>query len=130
MLTAGGLEPARTNALIAKVEADFAIMKAWFAGIELPYAYPVAVNVANLSGGASWGPPITLKGGSGGVDYLRDLLVAEVTEMLMLAQGGGWFAPDGTNGQSSARGSRTSSTSSSRSATDVQRGWLSMPTAG
>ena len=104
VLTAGGLEPTRTNALIAKVEADFDIMKGWFAGIELPYAYPVAVNVANLGGGASWGPPITLKGGSGGVDYLRDLLVAEVTEMFMLAQGGGWFAPDGTNEQSSGEG--------------------------
>ena len=30
-------------------------------------------------------------------DFLRDLMVAEVTEMFMLAQGKGWFAPDGSN---------------------------------
>lgn len=104
VLSGSGLEPARTNALIAKAESDFAIMKAWFSGIELTYGYPVAVNVANLGGGASWGPPITLKGGNGNADFLRDLLVAEVTEMFMLAQGGGWFAPDGSNEQSSGEG--------------------------
>jgi len=103
-LTTGGLEPARTNALIAKCEADFNIMKGWFGGIELSFSYPVSILVANLGGGAGWGPPITLKGGNGGVDLLRDLMVAEVTEMFMLAQGKGWFAPDGSNEQSSGEG--------------------------
>ncbi len=103
-LTSGGLEPARTNALIAKCEADFAIMKNWFGGIELSFSYPVPVQVANLGGGASWGPPIVLKGGNGDANLLRDLLVAEVTEMFMLAQNKGWFAPDGSNEQSSGEG--------------------------
>lgn len=103
-LTTGGVEPARTNAVIAKCEADFALMKGWFGGIELSYSYPVSIIVANLGGGASWGPPITLKGGGGDANLLRDLLVAEVTEMFMLAQGKGWFAPDGSNEQSSGEG--------------------------
>lgn len=103
-LTNGGLEPARTNAVIAKCEADFAIMKAWFGGIELSYSYPISILVANASGGASWGPPITLSGGNGNADFQRDLLVAEVTEMFMLAQDKGWFAPDKSNEQSSGEG--------------------------
>jgi hypothetical protein len=79
-------------------------MKAWFGGIELSFAYPVSILVANLGGGAGWGPPITLKGGAGNADFLRDLMVAEVTEMFMLAQGRGWFAPDGSNEQSIGEG--------------------------
>jgi hypothetical protein len=103
-LTTGGLEPARTNAVIAKCEADFNLMKGWFGNIELSYPYPISILVANLGGGAGWGPPITLKGGGGNADFLRDLLVAEVTEMFMLAQGRGWFAPDSSNEQSSGEG--------------------------
>lgn len=104
VLTTGGLEPARTNAVIAKCEADFTLMKGWFGNIELSYSYPVSILVANLGGGASWGPPITLKGGNGDANLLRDLLVAEVTEMFMLAQAKGWFAPDSSNEQSSGEG--------------------------
>lgn len=104
VLTSGGLEPARTNAVIAKCEADFNLMKGWFGGIELSFSYPVSILVANLGGGAGWGPPITLKGGGGDANLLRDLLVAEVTEMFMLAQAKGWFAPDGSNEQSSGEG--------------------------
>ncbi len=82
----GNIEPARTNQLIAQCEADFSWMKNLFNNIELPYAYPVSILVANLGGGASWGPPITLKGGNSGKDLLRDLMVAEVTEMFMYQQ--------------------------------------------
>lgn len=104
-LTIGGLESARTQTLIGQCEADFNVMKGWFGNIELSFAYPLSVLVANFGGGASWGgPQITLKGGNGNANYLRDLLVAEVTEMFMLAQDGGWFAPDGSNEQSSGEG--------------------------
>lgn len=104
-LTTGGLESARTQTLIGQCEADFNVMKGWFGNIELSFAYPLSVLVANFGGGASWGgPQITLKGGNGNANYLRDLLVAEVTEMFMLAQDGGWFAPDGSNEQSSGEG--------------------------
>ena len=100
----GQPEPARTNAVITACENDFNLMQGWFGGIELPYAYPVSIIVANAGGGASWGPPITLKGGNGDSNLLRDLIVAEVTEMFMLSQKKGWFAPDGSNEQSSGEG--------------------------
>jgi Listeria-Bacteroides repeat domain (List_Bact_rpt) len=99
-LQAGGLEPARTNALIAQAENDFTLMSGWFGGIGLPFSLPVAVNIANLGGGAGWGPPITLKPGNGNANYCRYLMVSEVSEMLMLQQNAGWFAPDGSNEQS------------------------------
>jgi hypothetical protein len=89
----GNIEPARTNALLANasngvpiIENDFTWMKGLFNNIELPYAYPVSILVANLGGGAGWGPPITLKGGNGNTALLRDLMVAEVTEMFMFQQ--------------------------------------------
>jgi hypothetical protein len=83
---AGNIEPARTNQLISRCEGDFSWMKGLFNNIELPYSYPVSILVANLGGGASWGPPITLKGGGGDANLLRDLMVAEVTEMFMFQQ--------------------------------------------
>ena len=87
------IEPARTNVLLANaangvpvIENDFAWMKGLFNNIELPYAYPVSILVANLGGGAGWGPPITLKPGNGNTALMRDLMVAEVTEMFMFQQ--------------------------------------------
>jgi hypothetical protein len=85
-LATAGIEPARTNQLIAQCESDFSWMKGLFNNIEIPYAYPLSILVANLGGGAGWGPPITLKGGNGGVNVLRDLMVAEITEMFMYQQ--------------------------------------------
>ena len=96
----GGIEPARTNALIAAIENDFNLMSGWFGGIGLSVGLPVTVNVANRGGGASWGSQITLSPGAGNANYCRYLMVSEVTEMLMLSQNQGWFAPDGSNEQS------------------------------
>jgi hypothetical protein len=91
--------PDRANALRAICEQDYAMMAGWFPGLSLPYSLPVAVNIVPGGyAGASWGPPISLRPGNGsGLDVVRYLLVAEVVEMFMLAQGGGWFAPDGSN---------------------------------
>lgn len=100
----GQPEPARTNALIAACENDYNLMSGWFGGINLPYALPVSVQVANAGGGAGWGPPITLRPGGGDANLMRFLMVAEVTEMFMLSQNRGWFAPDGSNEQSSGEG--------------------------
>lgn len=100
----GQPEPARTNALIAQIETDYDLMSGWFGGISLSFALPISVKVANAGGGASWGPPITLNPGGGDANLMRYLLVAEVTEMFMLAQNRGWFAPDGSNEQSSGEG--------------------------
>jgi len=82
----GNVEPARTNLLILKCETDFDWMNGLFNNIGLPYSYPVSVQVANLGGGAGWGPPITLKGNGGDENLLRDFMVAEVTEMFMYQQ--------------------------------------------
>ena len=103
-LATSGIEPARTNTVIGACENDFTLMKGWFGNIELPYPYPVSILVANFGGGASWGPPITLKGGNGDANFLRDLIVAEVTEMFMFSQGKGWYAADNTNEASNGEG--------------------------
>lgn len=100
----GQPEPARTNELIAECEADYNLMSQWFGGISLPYPTPIEVNVENAGGGAHWGPPIGLDPGGGDANLMRYLMVSEVTEMFMLSQHKGWFAPDGSNEQSSGEG--------------------------
>ena len=96
----GGVEPARTTAVMAAAEDDFALMSSWFGGIDISLSLPVETHVINAGGGAAWGPPLTLKPGNGDEGYVRYLMVAEVVEMLMDSQGKGWFAPDGSNEQS------------------------------
>ena len=102
--SADGLQ--RANALLGVCEQDYAIMSDWFGGISLPYSLPIEVYID--PGGyasASWGPPISLKPGNGsGLNVVRYLLVAEVVEMLMLAQNKGWFASDGSNEGSAGEG--------------------------
>ncbi|MEO6997454.1 MAG: hypothetical protein ABI112_05170 [Terracoccus sp.] len=89
----------RALALLAVCEQDYQVMSGWFGDITLTVGIPVAVNI--VPGGyasAGWGPPISLRPGNGsGLDVVRFLLVAEVTEMFMLAQNKGWFASDGSN---------------------------------
>lgn len=89
----------RANALIAVCEGDYAMMAAWFGNISLTVGVPVTVNISpGPYASAGWGPPIRLTPGNGsGLDVVRYLLVAEVTEMFMLAQNRGWFASDGSN---------------------------------
>jgi hypothetical protein len=99
----------RANGLIAACEADFALMKGWFGGIDLGFDYPIPVQIeSGPQTGASWGDPapisvdfgaeptITIQPGNGQlVAFVRYLLVSEVTEMFMLTQGRGWFYPEG-----------------------------------
>jgi hypothetical protein len=103
---AGKPEPARTNALIAAAENDFNLMSGWFGNIALTVSTPITVNVS--PGGyasAGWGPPIRLTpGDASDATVCRYLLVSEVTEMFMMAQGGGWFAPDNSNEGSAGEG--------------------------
>jgi hypothetical protein len=101
-----GPEPARTNAVIAACENDYNLMSGWFGNIPLTVSTPLSVNVVLGSGGASWsGGTITLKvrNTDNGI-HCRYVLIAEVTEMFMLAQGGGWFASDGSNEGSAGEG--------------------------
>lgn len=111
-LASAGIEPARTNAILKKfavgsetpqcyVERDYAWMSGIFnIDITAAMGMPYQTYAENLGGGASWGPPLRLKGGNGDGNYLRYLMVSEVTEMFMFVQNKGWFAPDGSNEQS------------------------------
>ena len=99
-----GLEPARTNAAIAKCESDYNLIASWFGNIPLTESLPMKVLVANAGGGASWGPPIHVKAGGGDANAIRSLIVAEVTEMLMKAQNKGWYSNDAHNEQSTGEG--------------------------
>jgi hypothetical protein len=105
-LQAAGLEPARTNAVIAACEGDYQLMSGWFDGIALNsvMTVPIPCFAANLSGGANTTNEITLKPGSNDAAYVRYLIVSEVTEVFMNAQNKGWFAPDGSNEQSVGEG--------------------------
>jgi len=114
-LAASGLEPARTNSVIANAESDYAIMSNWFGGLDISskLTSPYPIYVANLGGGAGGFngtgagtggtyPNIssTLKGGNGNAAFLRYLIVSEIVEELMYVQNQGWFAPDSSNEQS------------------------------
>ena len=102
--TADGVD--RANGLIGVCESDYNIMSNWFGGIALTVGTPITVNIVPGSyASAGWGPPITLKPGNGSdLTLVRYLLVSEVTEMFMLAQNRGWFAPDGSNEGSAGEG--------------------------
>ncbi len=107
------------NALVAAAEGDFATMTAWFGGQASPFTSTrMTVNIqsgfTSTGGtGASWndrGGPITLipgltahNAGASTDQWLpRYLLVSEVVEMFMEAQGLGWsgstWASGGTEG--------------------------------
>lgn len=99
----GGVEPARTNAVIGVCESDFVWMQTQFAGVDITKAMtlPIPTHVTAVGGGASWGPPLTLKPGNGDANSIRPLIVAEVSEMLMSAQHKGWGFSSGVNDEES-----------------------------
>src|SRR5579862_987405 len=98
-----GVEPKRTNGLIASAEKDYQLMKAWFGGkLELSN---ISVTVSTQSGGATSGgsaaaSSVTLLPAGYGYDtssdFLRYLVVAEVVELFMKVQDTGWY-DDGVN---------------------------------
>jgi hypothetical protein len=99
----GGLEPARTNAVIANCETDFGWMAGLFTGVDITKAtsLPIVVYVTALNGGANTTAQIRVRPGTNGAVWIRALLVAEVTEIFMHAQGKGWgFAAGVSNEQS------------------------------
>jgi hypothetical protein len=89
---------------MAVCEQDYDLMSGWFGGISLTLPVPLVTHVVPQGGGAGWGPPLTLKAGSGDVTLMRYLIVSEVTEMFMFAQNKGWYAPNGSNEQSCGEG--------------------------
>ena len=101
----GGIEPARTNQVIANCEADFSWLQTQFTGVVFTNGIstlPMPVYVSALGGGASWGPPIFVKpSNSGTANNIRALMVAEVSEMFMLAQHKGWGFSSGVGDEES-----------------------------
>lgn len=108
----GGVEPARTNAVIAACEADYDLMSSWFGGGLTVTG--MTVQVTTQSNGASWSGSSTssviqLKAQgaaySSNSAYLRYLLFAEVTEIFMMTQNAGWFqgSDEGSKGEGLSR---------------------------
>jgi hypothetical protein len=105
---AGGPEPARTNQVIAACETtDFAWLQAQFASVTITQTLPIptyvtAVNNKSGSWSAGWGPPLTLNPYQGaGSAFVRCLMIAEVSEMLMLSQHKGWGFSEGFGNEES-----------------------------
>jgi hypothetical protein len=99
----GGIEPARTNQVLANCEADFTLMSGWFNNVALDVSFRIPVNVTQNGGGASWSLSggnltVTINPANGNQGFVRYLLVAEMTEQFMRAQGRGWY---GTNTEGS-----------------------------
>lgn len=107
----GGPEPARTNEVIAACETtDYAWLQAQFAGVTITQTLPMPtyVTALNNQGGswsAGWGPPLTLNPNKGaGSAFVRCLMIAEVSEMLMASQGKGWGYSPGVGDQEESCG--------------------------
>jgi Bacterial tandem repeat domain 1 len=108
----GGVEPARTNAVIAACETDYNLMSGWFGGGVTVTG--MSVQVTTQSNGASWSGTSTsstiqlhAQGASysNNAAYLRYLLIAEVTEIFMMTQNLGWFqgSDEGSKGEGLSR---------------------------
>lgn len=106
----GGPEPARTNAVIAACEGDFNQMSGWFGNIALDVNFTIPVNVTQNGGGASWSLSggnltVTINPAGGNAAFVRYLMVAEMVEQFMRAQGLGWYGnnTEGSQGEGLSR---------------------------
>src|SRR5271169_2530767 len=99
---------ARAQGLFDQCEFDFNLMASWFSGVNFEFSFPISVQINNAAGGASWddppdislpfgySPTVSVNPGSGtSVDFIRYLLVSEVTEMFMASKNNGWFEDTG-----------------------------------
>ena len=104
--TADGLT--RAQGLFDQCEFDFDLMASWFKGVNFEFSFPISLQINNASGGASWddppnislpfgySPTVSINPGSGtSVDFVRYLVVQEVTEMFMASKNNGWFEDSG-----------------------------------
>jgi hypothetical protein len=99
-LRASGLEPGRTQTLMANAEGDYTIMANWFKGVTLGSS-PINVYVTRLNGGAKNTGDIRLKPNTNSANELRCLLVSEITESFMHGQNKGWgYLPGSDNEES------------------------------
>jgi hypothetical protein len=114
----------RALQLMNRCDFDFQIMQGWFGGVNFQFSLPINVQIADATGGASWNDPpnielpfgynptVTIKPGTGtSTDFIRYLLVMEVTEMFMASQNKGWYenaglfhgADEGSKGEGLSR---------------------------
>src|SRR5215467_6024160 len=87
----GGLEPTRTNAVIANCEEDFKLMSSWFGNVALDVTVPIPVRVRPGGVDAGWvshngSVTMSIDPGSEDQHVIRYLLVSEMTELFMRAQ--------------------------------------------
>lgn len=109
-----GQEPTRTNQVIADCEGDFNLMSGWFRNIPLDVSFTIPINITQNDGGAGWSLSsdssgrnltITINPGNSGSAHIRYLLVSEMVEQFMRAQGLGWFGTgtEGSQGEGLSR---------------------------
>jgi hypothetical protein len=105
-------------------ESDFALMESWFGGVKFKFNFPIVVDILNSNIGGEWVDPTdaelpfyTPTIGIGPLNnftsgYVRFLVVAEVTEMLMASlNNGAWYgntdlidsADEGSKGEALSR---------------------------
>jgi len=110
--------------LYHQCEFDFSLMSDWFKGTKFEFSFPIGVQINNAGGGASWDDPPNLVLPFGysptvqinpqpgpTLDFIRYLLVSEVTEMFMASKNNGWFedatlfsgADEGSKGEGLSR---------------------------
>jgi hypothetical protein len=85
-------------------------MSGWFGGTALDVNFRIPVNVTQNGGGASWSTSgrnltVTINPASDTATLVRYLLVAEMVEQFMRAQGRGWFGQntEGSQGEGLSR---------------------------
>jgi hypothetical protein len=106
----------RTNAVMSLLdgspacERDYAWIEEMFnpAGYGYPFSLPISIQIANARGGASWQDPSNLQkamgfnptvtvhpqfGSGSSAEFIRYLLVMEVTEMFMSSAQDQWYEP-------------------------------------
>ncbi len=125
---AGGLEPARTNAIIASCEIDFAWLQNQFAGVTIAVTVPIPTYVTALGTANGWGAswyPLVLQPFTRPATFLRCMMIAEVSEMFMDSQHKGWgYTALGGSEQSCGEGLSLFLTTQFQIANNVNQGSL------
>jgi Carboxypeptidase regulatory-like domain len=120
-LKTGGLEPDRTNAVIAACEGDFNFMRGSFGNIDLGVNIPISAHIIPPGRDGACADPggcgsLTSSGNltvtvsdkelkTADASVIRYVIVAEIVEIFMRAQGLGWFGGpnEGSQGEGLSR---------------------------
>lgn len=90
------IEPGRTLQAEIMAADDFQLLQGWFGNISLDVNLPITVNVTQFANSAGWNLAgrnltVTLNPGRADSWMVRYLLMAEMSEQFMRAQGSGWY---------------------------------------